>query len=139
MGRFKHPSKMGLVFPLAVFFAFSLLWVACGERQPNVTGPQQVMVTMPSSLSKAAAVQGRYTDGLMKLDGVEGVGLGLDLDGQPIIKVFISKPAVAGLPKELEGLSVEVELTGKFVAFGRPLSGRYRPVPIGVSIANNLE
>jgi hypothetical protein len=139
MGSFKNPSKTGMVFVLAVFFAFSLLWVACSEKQPGVTGPQPVAVTASSNLSKAAAVQSRYTDGLMKLNGVEGVGLGLGLDGQLAIKVFTSKPTIAGLSKELDGLPVETELTGKFVAFARPLSGRYRPAPIGVSISNNLE
>ncbi|MGE5693267.1 MAG: hypothetical protein ACM3YF_05760, partial [Candidatus Zixiibacteriota bacterium] len=139
MSRFKHPSKTGLVFMLAAFCAFSLLWVACSEKQPSVTEPDRVSPVNASGLSKAVAVQNRHTDRLMKLDGVEGMGLGLGLDGQPLIKVFTSKPAVTGLPKELDGLLVETELTGKFVAFGRPLSGRYRPVPIGVSIANNLE
>ena len=139
MGRFKNPSKTGLVFVLAVFFAFALLWVACSEKQPGVTGPEAVSVAISSNLSKAVAVQNRYTEGLMELDGVEGVGLGLSSDGRSIIKVFTSKLTVSGLPKELDGLPVEAELTGKLVAFGRPLSGRYRPVPIGVSIANNLE
>ncbi|HLG94642.1 MAG TPA: hypothetical protein VI546_07385, partial [candidate division Zixibacteria bacterium] len=61
----------------------------------------------------------------------------LSSNGKPVIKVFTSKPDVAGFPKELDGLPVEVELTGKFFAFAAPLSGRYRPVPIGVSVANN--
>lgn len=139
MGRFKHPSKMELVFPLVVFFAFSLLWVSCSEREPGVTVPDKVSPVSSSGLTKAIAFQNRHTSRLMELDGVEGVGLGLGLDGQPAIKVFTSKPAIVGLPKELDGLPVETELTGKFVAFGRPLSGRYRPVSIGVSIANNLE
>ncbi|MGH8003682.1 MAG: hypothetical protein ACRECJ_03025, partial [Limisphaerales bacterium] len=43
------------------------------------------------------------------------------------------------IPDELDGLPVEIELTGKFFAFGAPLSGQYRPVPIGVSISNNFE
>jgi hypothetical protein len=139
MGRFKSLTKTGLVVAWATVLAFSLLWIACSEKQPSVTGPQPVSVTVPSYLSKAVAVQNRHTGRLMKLDGGEGVGLGLGLDGPPGIIVFTSKPTIAGLSKELDGLPVETELTGKFVAFARPLSGRYRPAPIGVSISNNLE
>lgn len=139
MGRFKIPSKTGLFFGLALLFLFSLLWVACSEKQPNVTAPDQTpMVTAPN-LSRAAAVQDRHTDRLMDIDGVEGVALGLSASGKPAIKVFTSKPDVAGLPKELDGLPVEVEVTGKFFAFDAPLSDRYRSVPIGVSISNNFE
>jgi len=137
MDRFKNPSKTGLFFGAALLVAFSLLWVACSEKQPNVTAPEQTPMVTVSGLSRTAAVQGRHTDRLMDIDGVEGVALGLSSNGNPVIKVFTSKQDVAGLPKELDGLPVEVELTGKFFAFAAPLTGRYRPVPIGVSVANN--
>ncbi len=139
MGRFKNPSKTGLFFGAELVVVFALLWVACSEKQPSVTAPEQKSVPTLANFAKAAAVQERNTDRLMGLDGVEGVALGLSSNGKAVIKVFTSKQGVAGLPKELDGLPVEVELTGKFFAFGAPLSGQYSPVPIGVSISNNLE
>lgn len=139
MGWFEASRKRGVFVALAVLLVFSLVWVACSEKQPNVTAPQQSAVPTAANFAKAATVQERYTDRLMGLDGVEGVALGLDVNGKPAIKVFTSKPDAAGLPKELDGFSVEAELTGKFFALGAPLSGRYRPVPIGVSVANNGE
>jgi hypothetical protein len=137
MDRFKNLSKTGLFFGAALLVAFSLLWVACSEKQPSVTAPDQTPMVTVSGLSRAAAVQNRHSDRLMDLDGVEGVALGLGSNGKAAIKIFTSKQDVAGLPKELDGLPVEVELTGKFFAFAAPLTGRYRPAPIGVSVANN--
>lgn len=137
MRSFKKRGKTGVVAILGLLLALSLLWVACSEKQPGVTSPQQALVSSAPNLARAAAVQQQNGGRLMGLDGVEGVAIGLTADGQAAIKVFTSKPDVAGLPSELDGLPVEVELTGKFFAFGAPLSGRYRPVPIGVSVANN--
>lgn len=137
MGRFRISRKSGLLFALTTLLVFSLLWIACSEKQPNVTAPQQTRTLVPSDLAKAAAVQERNTDDLMAIDGVEGVALGLTVTGNPAIEVFTSKTNVAGIPKGLEGLPVEVELTGKFFAFDAPLTGRYRPLPIGVSVASN--
>ena len=137
MGRFKNLSKTGLFFGLALLLAFSLFWVACSKKQPNVTAPEQSSVVAVSNLSKAAAVQDRHTNRLMDLDGVEGVALGLSSNGKVAIKVFTSKTDVVGIPSELDGLPVEVELTGKFFAFAAPLADRYRPIPIGVSVASN--
>ncbi|MCI0405975.1 MAG: S1 family peptidase [candidate division Zixibacteria bacterium] len=139
MGRFKNLRKTGLFFCAALVVLFSLLWVACSEKQPNVTAPEQKSAPTLANFAKAAAVQERNTDRLMGLDGVEGVALGLSSNGKAVIKVFTSKQDVAGLPEELDGLPVEAELTGKFFAFGAPLSRQYNPVPIGVSISNNLE
>ncbi len=137
MGRFKASSERGVFITLVALLIFSFLWVACSEKQPNVTAPQQSTALISANFAKAAAVQERNTDRLMEFDGVEGIALGLTADDKPAIKVFTSKPTVTGLPKELDGLPVEVELTGKFFAFAAPLSGRYRPVPIGVSVASN--
>ena len=139
MGRFKNLSKTRLSFGLGLLLLFSLFWLACSEKQPSVTAPEETTALSVPNLSRAAAVQQSHTDRLMRINGVEGVALGLSASGKPAIKVFTSKPNVAGLPKELDGLPVEVEQTGKFLAFDGPLSGRHRSVPIGVSVANNSQ
>jgi hypothetical protein len=60
-------------------------------------------------------------------------------DGTPAVKVFIERAGVAGIPADLEGVPVDVEVTGKIVALPKPGGGvnpasRFpRPVPIGVS------
>ena len=61
----------------------------------------------------------KYTSDLMAIPGVIGTGQGL-CDGEPCIKVFLIKNTRESgdkIPKELEGFKVEVEETGKFLAY----------------------
>jgi hypothetical protein len=47
---------------------------------------------------------------LMKIEGVEGVGIGVDAIGNPTIVVYISNAAAQKLlPKRIEGVEVRVE------------------------------
>jgi hypothetical protein len=72
------------------------------------------------SQREALAVQNRHTDKLMKLDGVVGVGLGTNAGGQFVIKVMVKDEAAAKnplIPKQLEGVPVEVTVTGEFRAY----------------------
>jgi hypothetical protein len=84
------------------------------------------------------AVQNRHTDRLLEIDGVAGTATGLSADGKAVVKVYAEREGVAGIPSTVDGIPVEVEVTGKFYAFA-PLTGQYRPVPIGVSVGNNGE
>jgi PKD repeat protein len=63
---------------------------------------------------------------------VVGTGVGLTAEGQHVIQVFTEKPG-ASLPRALDGVPVEVEVTGMFVARSDPTTKFDRPVPIGVS------
>jgi len=67
-------------------------------------------------------VQERNTNRLMELKGVEGTAIGLDENGQLAIAVFTDGPAVPGIPRNLEGVPVQVVITGKFYALARPTS-----------------
>jgi len=97
-------------------------------------------------LGAAIEVQERHTGRLLALPGVVGTAVGLRADGQPVIKVYTRAPGITGIPIGLEGIPVEVEVTGEFVALGQgvsPKQGRIdptarfaRPVPIGVSTGN---
>ena len=99
-------------------------------------------------------VQERHTDRLMEMDGVEGTGIWYNQNDRLTVKVFAARPRVGGIPQELEGVPVQVVVTGKIYALpkGRKSrrSGRSpkpnadppadkpalwceRPVPIGVS------
>lgn len=50
---------------------------------------------------------------LMAMQGVEGVGIGSDRLGNDAILVYISDAsASAGLPKQIEGYSVQIENLG---------------------------
>ncbi len=80
----------------------------------------------------AIEVQNRHNDILMRISGVVGTATGIGSDGQPAIKVLTMKTGIPGIPENIEGIPVDVEVTGMIVAFSDP-TARFRPAPIGVS------
>lgn len=105
-------------------------------------------------LGQAIAAQQRHTPELMARPGVVGTAVGLTAAGQPAVLVLTEGPAVAGIPRTLDGVPVEVHVTGAISALGhrpghgdgsgagsggstlRPTDRWPRPVPIGVSTGN---
>jgi hypothetical protein len=102
----------------------------------------------------AAAAQAEHSERLMAIDGVEGHGLSVGSTGQPVIRVFTRHGAVRGVPRSLDGVPVELEVTGQISAIlptakgGKPGGGGGTvsptgnfdvPVPIGISIGNSAE
>ena len=134
---FRKSAHWWGLLALGLVLASALLWVSCSQKQPAITAPQQVVALSGGNLAKVTAIQDRHTSELMKLDGVVGTATGLTAAGGLAVKVFTVRPDVAGIPKEVDGVPVEVQVTGEFVPFA--LTGRYRPVPIGVSVGNNNE
>jgi hypothetical protein len=103
------------------------------------------------ALLRALLVQTAHTDRLLQISGVVGTATGLNEANVPVVKVFVAHPgAAAGLPGQLNGVQVSVDVTGPIVAFAPPAGkpnkpgggsinpkGRFdRPVPIGVSVGN---
>ncbi len=99
-------------------------------------------------LEIAIAAQERHTDALLANPGIVGTAVGYNAGGVPVVKIFIEKAGVAGLPKRLAGVPVVIQVTGRVYALhhrpghsGGPGGGgevdptaRFdRPVPIGVS------
>ena len=83
------------------------------------------------ALEHVKEVQDRHTDELMARPGVVGTAVGLGDDGGYAVLVLLERPGVAGIPRGLDGVPVQVVVTGKIYAL---TTGRYdRPVPIGVS------
>lgn len=135
------PTRAIGYLALAALLLLSVFWFACSDTKHNATGPQvgetSGKLVSPSQLISVMAIQDRYTPELMAINGVVGTATGLDAKGNPAIKVYTENKMVSGIPKELDGVSVDVEVTGK--AFAMALTGRYRPVPNGVSVGNNNE
>ncbi len=81
-----------------------------------------------ADMAKAALVQAKYADQLMKLPHVVGVGLGLaQKDGQPtgevalvvmvdekVPEILLSQEEL--IPSEIEGVRVDVQMMGTFAA-----------------------
>lgn len=109
-------------------------------------------------LKRALEVQKQHSPRLMGMAGVVGTAVGQRRDRTPVVKIYTERPGVAGLPRKLNGVPVEVEVTGKIFILppkppeckgppsGRPdycfdgdagqkvdPKSRFDPVPIGVS------
>jgi len=102
------------------------------------------------AFERVKEVQERHTDHLMEIKEVVGTAVGFNQNNRPAVKVFVSRWDVAGIPKNLDGVPVQVVVTGKFYALPKPETppgqekkeekvdvdptARFdRPVPIGVS------
>jgi len=63
-------------------------------------------------------VQERHQEELMALDGVVGVGSGLEeRSGRTVLKVYVAQktPALQDrIPSQLDGYPVQIEVTGEF-------------------------
>jgi hypothetical protein len=59
--------------------------------------------------------------------------VGLSEEGQPAVLVLTEGPGVRGIPDSLDGVSVQIRVTGRIVAQIDPTARFDRPVPIGVS------
>jgi hypothetical protein len=123
---------------VSIVLAFTLS--ACSDRpDDSPTGPQlstgQVARSDPPGLAVAVRAQERHTARLLATPGVVGTAVGLDANGNAIVKLFAEKPGIAGLPARLDDVPVAVEVTGRIYARTDPTT-RVRPAPIGFSVGH---
>lgn len=103
------------------------------------------------AFERVKEVQERHTERLMAIKGVEGTAVGFNQDNRLAVKVFVARWDVAGIPKKLDDVPVQMVVSGRFYALGKPDNPgggkphkppkdeidptvRFeRPVPIGVS------
>ncbi len=133
-----------LIGTLVTVGFLAALWVSPASAQPGFN---------PPGLDRAIEAQERHTDNLLRIQGVVGTAVGL-ADGGPVVKIFTEHAGVTGLPRTLDGVTVEVQVTGKIFALhhrpghsGGPGGGGEEepattnrwPVPIGISTGNEGE
>ncbi len=73
-----------------------------------------------ASIDRAKAIKNRNSGRLFSIPGVVGHGVGLSDSGEPVIQVYLSEDspsARAQIPGSFDDVSVEVVVTGPFVAF----------------------
>ena len=101
------------------------------------------------AFERVKEVQERHTDHLMEIKEVVGTAVGFNQNNRPAVKVFVSRWDLAGIPKNLDGVPVQVVVTGRFYALDKPVNPSVKPpkdeididptarferaVPIGVS------
>lgn len=72
-----------------------------------------------AAIALARQARDRHEDHLRGLAGVQGTGIGVG-HGRPTVAIFVESdhPAIVNqLPTELDGVPVEIKVTGEFVAF----------------------
>ena len=101
-------------------------------------------------LRAAGAAKERHAARLLGQSGIEGLGVTVTSAGKPAVVIFTRHGAVGRIPATLDGIPVEVVVSGEFQAIlpqkkpGTPGGGgggsnptsRVRPVPVGFSIGN---
>lgn len=97
------------------------------------TGVLSAQGRSQEALEHVKAVQERNAERLIAIQDIEGTAVGLNQNGDLAVKVFTARRGVAGIPKTLEGVPVEVVVTGKIYARLDPWDRFPRPVPTGVS------
>jgi hypothetical protein len=92
------------------------LW-GCALDEQSITAPPpcDAVVGGQLALDSALAVHRRHTMRLIEIPGVVGTGVGLTADCRPAIKISTKEAGVVGLPDELEGIPVEVRVTGEVI------------------------
>jgi hypothetical protein len=73
-----------------------------------------------TGLGKAIAAKKKHENAIMAIDGVVGVGVGRLNANQPVVQVYLkseSEQVRKKIPKALDGVDVEVIVTGQFEAF----------------------
>ena len=142
---------------MRVFFRLLVLLVTTGIFASSLANAQGAPAD-PGSFQQARDVHQRRSPGLFKNPRVVATGVGISAAGKPVIKVYIESGSAADIPAQVDGIPVEVSVSGRIVASrgvcnndnadpaacrpdeprAPPGSGaakdRYpRPVPIGVS------
>lgn len=139
----------------AIFASLLLLGACATDREP--TSPSGDSPDLASGgvqgpdLRAATAAKEKYVERLLSRGGIEGVGVTLTAVGKPAVAIFTLHSGVGNLPRELDGIPVVVQVSGRVSAVlpkalrpqpgnsPKPTSRFARPVPIGVSIGNRGE
>jgi hypothetical protein len=125
-------------------FAFLLLVASCSGPDPDralttagKTAPLAPLLAMDSDIAAATDAQEAVSHVVLDLPGVVGTGVSRDARGQAVVLVLLERSGVKGVPAISGGIPVVTDVVGPLRGFA--LTGRYRPVPIGVSTGNAIE
>ncbi len=74
----------------------------------------------PPGLDRALAAKAAHAAGILAIDGVVGLGVGLGAGGDATVVVTTARRGVAGIRRSLDGVAVRVLVTGPFHANLKP-------------------
>ena len=129
--------KFTLVFVGFIFTLSLVHWMGDGlflkPSLAEAANPAIGLTKDNPGIKTAIEAQNRHTERLMGIPGVVGHGVGISSDGEPVIKIFVARAGIPGIPSALEGVPTKVEVTGMVIAYVDRTARFPRPVPIGVS------
>lgn len=129
--------KFTLVFVGFIFTLSLVHWMGDGlflkPSLAEAANPAIGLTKDNPGIRTAIQVQNKHTERLMGIPGVVGHGVGISSDGEPVIKIFVARAGIPGIPSALEGVPTKVEVTGMVIAYVDRTARFPRPVPIGVS------
>lgn len=76
------------------------------------------------AFERVRQVQERHTERLMAIKDIEGTAIGRDRNERLVLKVFTARRGVGGIPAALDGVPVEIVVTGKFYALPKGAGGK---------------
>jgi hypothetical protein len=127
----------------ASFLIGGLLFAnGCGRNQdlttrPDVASDRTVTARLDDpAIVGAIRAQERATPDLLSHEGILGTGVSVDERGKPVIVVYLERPGIVGVPREIEGHATRVLVTGKVVAYAPPSGGTLQ---MGTSTGNDNE
>jgi len=68
------------------------------------------------AVRKAMEVHKRHSPFLLDTEGVVATGTGIGPGGEPVIKVFTARRGIRGIPRMLEDVAVDVNVSGRIYA-----------------------
>jgi len=145
----RHPPRFrSPLFVSVAAVAVTLAVVAgCGRESTPPMAPSSSApaagTALRLDLSHTMDVQNRATPNLLRIPGVIGSGTSVDEKGQPVVVVYTDRPAVGGILPQLEGVPTRVVMTGKVIAYAKPVDPKARPgggtLQMGTSTGNDNE
>lgn len=137
-------TRSRLIDSLIFVFMFVgiFTWLNCDKEpqqmlaQSQISQPQASPAQVSSDIGQVMAIQNRHTESLLAVADVIGTATGILPYGNYAVKILTKKAGMEKiLPKSLEGIPVVVENIGEVRAL-QVYTGRYRPVPGGVTGGN---
>lgn len=127
----------------SALIAGAVFLAGCGSNSLNPIAPSETTSNLEwgiqgtPALYRAVDAQEAISPMLLSRRDVVGTSAGLDAAGKGVVRVYVESAQVSGLPERVNGMRVEKVVTGRFHAWS--LTGKYRPLHIGVSVGNENE
>ena len=72
-----------------------------------------------NGVENAKQAQEKVNQKVLSNKDVVGTAVGLNSDGEAVVRVFTAKSGVGGIPKEQDGVKIVAQVTGPINALGR--------------------